>query len=195
MNGEHRNSAFLQLNPFGTVPVLEDGDQAITETGAILLHIAERYPQASLIPTEGASRTLALRWLFHAVSIHADFMTWRRAMFKFREDASAKAAVQGWMADRLASSFRTTDQAMTGPFLAGEAPGIADLYMLMVTGWWRGRFAFAAETPRLASAMKAVSALPFVQKAYADQGSELPDFSLALPKSNEQQHAPVPTGR
>lgn len=74
--GEARTPTFLRLNPFGTVPVLEEGGTVIAETGAILLHVAERFPAAGLLPGGAAARAQALRWLFHVAALHADFMTW-----------------------------------------------------------------------------------------------------------------------
>jgi len=58
--GEHRTPAFQKLNPFCTAPVLEDGDEVIPETGAILLHFAERFPSARLLPTGKQERQSAL---------------------------------------------------------------------------------------------------------------------------------------
>ena len=55
--------------------MLEDGEVAIPETGAILLGVAERFPEAGMLPQGGAARAQALRWLFHAAALHADFMT------------------------------------------------------------------------------------------------------------------------
>lgn len=174
--GEGRTPAFLRLNPFGTVPVLEDGDAVIPETGAILLHVAERFPDAGLLPRVGADRAQALRWLFHVAALHADFMTWRRASFALRDDQHAMEATQAWMAGRLAEAFRTVERAMDGPFLIGTRAGPANFYLFMIAGWWRKRFDFAAETPRLASHLQAMAGNPSVRGAYEAQGSDLPQF-------------------
>lgn len=178
--GEGRTPAFLQLNPFGTVPVLEDGETVIPETGAILLHVAERFPNAGLLPRGGADRAQALRWLFHAAALHADFMTWRRASFALRDDPHALEATQAWMAGRLAEAFRTVEQVMDGPFLVGTTAGQADFYLFMVAGWWRKRFDFATETPRLAARLQNMTGSPHVRGAYEAQGSDLPRFLDAV---------------
>lgn len=174
--GEGRTPAFQRLNPFGTVPVLEDGEAAIAETGAILLHVAERLPDAGLLPRGGADRAQALRWLFHVAALHADFMTWRRASLALREDQHAMEATQAWMARRLVQAFHTFERVMDGPFLVGTRAGPADFYLLMVAGWWRKRFDFAMETPRLAAHLQTMTSHSSVRGAYEAQGSDLPQF-------------------
>ena len=60
--GEHRQPAFLALNPLGRVPVLVDGDLTLPESHAILAYLGEK--TARLWPTSAAGRAEALRWLF-----------------------------------------------------------------------------------------------------------------------------------
>lgn len=179
--GEGRTPAFLRLNPFGTVPVLEDGEAVIPETGAILLHVAECFPAAGLLPEGGAPRAQALRWLFHAAALHADFMTWRRARRALSHDPHAMEATQAWMATRLANAFRTVERALAGEFLSGTRPGPADFYLFMVAGWWTARFDFAAETPRVAAYLEAMAGSPNVRGAYEAQGIDVPRFLEAAP--------------
>ena len=174
--GEARAPEFLVLNPFGTVPVLEDGDIAIPETGAILLHVAEQFPTAELLPVDTKDRAQALRWLFHIAALHGDFMTWRRANFTLRDDPHAMETTQAWMARRLAEAFRTVDRAFAGPFLAGPGPGPADFYLVLIAGWWQKRFDFATETPRLAGLLQSITDCPNVRGAYEAQESKLPRF-------------------
>lgn len=174
--GAHRQRDFLEINPFGTIPVLEDGAIIVAETGAILLHVADRFPASGLLPAQGPTRHVAIRWLFHAASIHADFMTWRRAAFAV-EDAGTRAVVQDWMARRLADAFMACDKAMSGPFLAGPAVTIADLYLVMVAGWWSRRFPFAERTPRLGAGLRATAQLPYVARGYSAQETPVPIFT------------------
>jgi glutathione S-transferase len=51
--GGHQTPEFLALNPKGRVPVLIDGDFVLTESAAICLHLAEKFPQAGLLPAPG----------------------------------------------------------------------------------------------------------------------------------------------
>src|ERR1700744_3212449 len=50
----------LSLHPFGLIPTYEDGDLALFETGAIVLHIAEQ--RAGLLPGDGNARARAITW-------------------------------------------------------------------------------------------------------------------------------------
>ena len=55
----------LALNPFGQIPTYEEGDLVLFETGAIVLHIAERY--VGLLPANANARARAIAWMFAAV--------------------------------------------------------------------------------------------------------------------------------
>jgi glutathione S-transferase len=52
------------LQPFGQIPTYEEGDLALFESGAIILHIAERQP--GLLPDDADGRSRAIAWMFAA---------------------------------------------------------------------------------------------------------------------------------
>src|SRR3984885_880655 len=56
----------LRLHPFGLIPTYEEGDLALFETGAIVLHIAEHH--AGLFPDDGNARARAITWMFAALN-------------------------------------------------------------------------------------------------------------------------------
>jgi glutathione S-transferase len=58
--------AHLRLHPFGLIPTYEEGDLALFETGAIVLHIGERH--AGLFPDDANARARAITWMFAAVN-------------------------------------------------------------------------------------------------------------------------------
>jgi glutathione S-transferase len=60
---EHRDAAFLRINPAGKVPVLAAGDFVLTESVAIVLYLAEKYPGKGLVPTNLERRAEVNRWL------------------------------------------------------------------------------------------------------------------------------------
>jgi glutathione S-transferase len=58
---EHR-----RLHPFGQIPTYEEGELALFESGAIVLHIAERHP--GLLPDDSNARARAVAWMFAALN-------------------------------------------------------------------------------------------------------------------------------
>jgi glutathione S-transferase len=58
--------AHLALHPFGQIPTYEEGGLALFETGAIVLHLAERHP--GLLPDDADARARAIAWMFAAVN-------------------------------------------------------------------------------------------------------------------------------
>jgi glutathione S-transferase len=64
--GEMKEPAHLALHPFGQIPTYEEGGLALFESGAIVLHIAERH--AGLLPAEPDARARAITWMFAALN-------------------------------------------------------------------------------------------------------------------------------
>ena len=63
---EMKQPAHRALQPFGQIPTYEDGDLKLFESGAIILHIAER--NAGLLPDDPSGRARAIAWMFAAKS-------------------------------------------------------------------------------------------------------------------------------
>ncbi|HKU89970.1 MAG TPA: glutathione S-transferase family protein [Steroidobacteraceae bacterium] len=61
-----KQPAHLARNPFGQIPTYEQGDLVLFESGAIVLHIAERH--AGLLPEDADARARAIMWMFAAVN-------------------------------------------------------------------------------------------------------------------------------
>jgi glutathione S-transferase len=61
-----KQPAHLALHPFGQIPTYEEGELALFETGAIVLHIAENH--AGLMPENTHARARAITWVFAALN-------------------------------------------------------------------------------------------------------------------------------
>lgn len=105
--GEAHTPGFLRLNPAGKVPALVDGDLVLTESAAIVLYLAEKYPERGLLPADLETRAQVYRWVMFAVT-ELEQPLWRLARHAFvypeekrlpadmplaREDFRAMAAV------------------------------------------------------------------------------------------------------
>jgi glutathione S-transferase len=80
--GEHKRPDFLALNPAGKVPVLVDGDLVLPESAAIVLYVAEKYPEKGLMPTKLEQRAQVYRWVLFAVT-ELEQPLWRMAKHRF----------------------------------------------------------------------------------------------------------------
>lgn len=63
---EMKQPAHLALQPFGQIPTYQEGDLALFESCAIILHIAERHP--GLLPEDATAWARAIAWMFAAKS-------------------------------------------------------------------------------------------------------------------------------
>lgn len=61
-----KEPAHLALHPFGQIPTYEEGGLVLFETGAIVFHIAQRFP--GLLPAEPHARARAITWMFASLS-------------------------------------------------------------------------------------------------------------------------------
>src|SRR4029078_8995282 len=90
-----RPSAYLSLNPWGQVPTLEDGDLVLTEAVAIMLHIADRFPEAGLAAPVGTRPGANLsRWLSSlSYAVQTTYMHWFYPE-RFTTDPDGAAAIR-----------------------------------------------------------------------------------------------------
>jgi glutathione S-transferase len=67
-NRENRRPAFLQVNPNGRLPVIDDEGFLLWESNAILSYLAKKHPEKKLWPETARGEADALRWLFYETS-------------------------------------------------------------------------------------------------------------------------------
>jgi glutathione S-transferase len=63
MKGEHKQAAFLALNPRGQVPVLDDAGTVVWDSMAILVYLARKYGGERWLPTEAETMARVMQWL------------------------------------------------------------------------------------------------------------------------------------
>jgi len=64
-NKEHRQEAYLKLNPLAQIPIMTYGDTVYRESGGIMTHLMETHPESGLAPKPGREqRAEFLRWFF-----------------------------------------------------------------------------------------------------------------------------------
>jgi glutathione S-transferase len=68
LGGEHRRPPFLELNPWGEIPVLVDGEVVVRDSQAILVYLASRYAREEWLPRDPAGMAEVVHWLSRAAN-------------------------------------------------------------------------------------------------------------------------------
>jgi glutathione S-transferase len=136
-NDEQRSEDFRALNPSGKVPALQLPDgPVVTETSALLYLIAERHPEAGLLPPqESPERGAALRWIaFMASEIYpmveiADYPE------RFMADHKAAAILKQSAKKRIRARMAVVEAAASGPWFLPSGFSALDIYAAMFSRW------------------------------------------------------------
>ncbi|MGM9491348.1 glutathione S-transferase family protein [Ideonella sp. YS5] len=129
LGGEQRRPEFLARNLFGQVPVLEDGDETIADSNAILVYLATRHdPSGRWYPRDALGAARVQRWLSVAAGQLANGPASARAAVVFRREQDPQRQA---LAERL---FAQMEQHLAAqPCLAAAEPTIADIALYTYT--------------------------------------------------------------
>ena len=125
--GEHRRPEFLTVNPAGKLPVLVDDDFVLTESVAIVLYLAEKYPQKGLLPTDPRARAEVYRWLlFTATELEQPVWRIQRHTHGYSIEKRLAAEILLARQDFLDMAAVMEKHLETRTVLVGESVTVAD---------------------------------------------------------------------
>lgn len=154
------------IQPFGQIPTYEDGELALFESGAIVLHLAERH--GVLLPQDPGARIRAIGWMFAALN------TVEPSVFELSL-ASILDRGKPWLADRMAALEAQARRRLGDlAWRLGDAPwldgGFSAGDLLMVTVLARAEAHGLLEGfPNLVAYLQRGRARPAWQRAYQAQ--------------------------
>jgi glutathione S-transferase len=146
---EHHSAAFLRLNPAGRVPALVDGDVVLTESVAIVLYLAEKYPEKRLVPSDLAQRAQLYRWLLFAAT-ELEQPLWRISKHTaiYPQDRRLPDDVNLARED-FAPMAQVLEVHMSGrQFVVGDCVSVAD-FVLAYTLDWANEVGLLTDCPHL----------------------------------------------
>src|SRR5215475_8690692 len=161
-----KEPAHLALHPFGQIPTYQDGDLGLFETGAIVLHIAERH--AGLLPRDAKARARAITWMFAALSSVEppilELVTARLLEGDKPWAAQRMPLVEDRVRDRLGQLSRRLGHAdwLDGAFSAGDLMMVSVLLRLKASG-------LLDEFPNLCAYVARGEARPAYKRAFDAQ--------------------------
>jgi glutathione S-transferase len=171
---EQRKPAYLKINPKGRVPALIADHGILTETPAILVYIAQRYPNAQLAPFDDAFAFARVQsfnsYLCSTVHVaHAHRMRGHRWV----DDAAAIEAMKKKVPQTVGDCFELIEKEMfVGPWVTGERYTICDPYLFTLSQWLERDGVDINRFPKIREHHVRMAARPAVAKAVADeQGS------------------------
>ena len=163
---EMKQPAHRALQPFGQIPTYEEGNFALFESGAIVLHIAERH--AGLLPEDANARARAIAWMFAAKSTVEPVIVEGEVAKLLEGDKSWSAERLPMIEDRIRTRLRDLSNRLgDADWLDGEFSA-GDLLMVNVLRRPAGT-GIVEEFPNLAAYVARGEARPAFKRAFEAQ--------------------------
>jgi glutathione S-transferase len=167
--GDHKKPEYLAIHPHGSVPALVDGDLTLTESSAIVLHLADKYSEKNLAPALGTNERAAYyRWIVYVpatldpaletITMHTMFLPADK-----RSPAAVDAAKAKW--ENIAKVLEAAVDGRT--YIVGDSFSAADIILGSALGWAQVLRILDGH-PKLEAYLQNLQQRPGYQKAYAD---------------------------
>lgn len=163
---EMKEPPHLARQPFGQIPTYEAGDLTLFESGAIVQHIAERWP--GLFPEDPDARARAIAWMFAAVATMQPPIVELEAATLMERDKPWHAKRAPMLQDRIRTRLGQLSARLGEAGWLDGAFSAADLMMVTVLRRPAG-FALVPEFPNLAAYVARAEARAAFQRAFAAQ--------------------------
>lgn len=164
--GDTRSDEHTERHPLQHVPVLETRDGSIFESAAIVLHLADLYPDKRLLGAPGSqARALAYQWLFFAMTELEppciEFLTLKKAG---KHEEPAGTAVR----EKFSLAIRPLERRFSsGEYVIGDDFSAADVVLGAVLVW-ANSLGLVADAPNISAYLERIKARPAFKKAFAD---------------------------
>ncbi|QLD34108.1 glutathione S-transferase family protein [Mannheimia varigena] len=158
-----KSPEFLVLNPRGAVPLLVDGDLALSQNQAILHYLDELYPEVKLFGSKTArDKAKAARWLaFFNSDVHKAFTPLFRLPSYAADNEELTKTIRQQAAEQVLGLLTVANDHLENHIFFGETISVADVYLYIMLNWCR----------RLGLDFSHLSQLSaFMQRVEADKG-------------------------
>lgn len=167
---EHLKDAFKAVNPQQLVPALDTGHEVLIQSPAILEWLEEQYPEPALLPADAGGRA-RVRALAAIVGCDIHPINNRRILEYLRKTFGAdEDAIQAWCGTWIGAGFDAYEALLAadttrGRFSHGDAPTLADCYLIAQVESARRFQVDLARWPRIQAVEQACMALEAFRKA------------------------------
>ncbi|MBX2797696.1 MAG: glutathione S-transferase family protein [Myxococcales bacterium] len=173
--GQQSEPAYLAVNPMGYVPAATVDGVPMIESSALALWAAMTYPEAGLLPEEGAQRRACLQWVVFGpaeMDRRLDVLNQHTRFLPLDQRDEAEAERQRQLFARRARLV--TDALGEGPFLLGSSLTVADCVVGHDVAWAK-MLGLLDEQPVLQAYLDRLQQRPAFQQVYGPKVSLFPD--------------------
>jgi glutathione S-transferase len=167
--GEHKKPEYLMIHPHGSVPALVDGDLRLFESSAIVMHLADKFPEKKLAPPLGSNdRAHYYRWMVYvpatvdpaleAITFHTRLLPEDKRVAAIADEGKRK-----WEA-----IARVLEETVGGrQYVVGSSFTAADVVLASALGW-ANFLGMLADHPKLKAYHDPLMDRAAAKRAYAD---------------------------
>lgn len=134
-----KSAEYLALNPRGAVPLLVDGDLALSQNQAILHYLDEVYPEAKLFGSKTSrDKAKSARWLsFFNADVHKSFVPLFRLPSYAEGNEELTKTIRQQAAEQILDQLATANAHLENHIYFGESISVADVYLYIMLNWCR----------------------------------------------------------
>lgn len=170
-NQQH-SADYLAINPRGRVPALVTPRGTLTETPALLLFVAQSFPEAGLAPLDDPHALARMQEMasYLASTVHVAHAHKRRGA-RWADDPAAQEAMRAKVPQTMGACAASLDAMLgAGPWVLGERYSVVDGYLYTLCRWLEGDGVDIAAFPRLQAHHARTGQRPAVQLALSGAG-------------------------
>lgn len=167
---EQCSPGYLEINPKGRVPSLITDRGVLTETPAILVFIAQSFPDAGLAPLDDAYAFAELQAFnsYLASTVHVNHAHGRRGA-RWADEPSSYEDMKRKVPESMAAAMELIEFGMLeGPWVMGDSYTVADPYLFTMARWLEGDGVDIDQFPRIKDHRDRMSMLESVKRALAE---------------------------
>ena len=167
--GDHGTPEYLAVHPHGSVPALVDVDLKLIESSAIVMHLADKFPEKQLAPALGSNdRARYYRWMVYVPATVDPVLEAITMHTRMLPEPKRVAAIADEAKRRLVGIARVLEEAVGGrEYVIGDSFTAADVIVGSAIGWI-GFLGMLGEHPILSAYSTGLVARPAFVRAHAD---------------------------
>lgn len=167
-----KSPEYLALNPQGAVPLLVDGDLALSQNQAILHYLDECFPNVKLFGSKTArDKAKAAKWLaFFNSDVHKAFVPLFRLPAYAQGNEELTKAIRQQAAEQVLGYLATANAHLESHIFFGEAISVADAYLYIMLNWCRALGLDFSHLEQLSPFMQRVEANAAVDAVREEEG-------------------------